>query len=157
MSAPETPGPDAALDALVRVGERFGRTERWSAGQIAAFAAAAGDANPLHHDAAHAAGTRFKVPIASGTQTMSAMMGAFATWFTRRDDGVERAAVGVRFEFGLKRPVRAGDALRIEWEVVSRAYEPRHGGWRVTARGTASTPEGVALEAEGTGLVVRAL
>ena len=91
--------------------------------------------------------------IASGTQTVSAMMGAFASWFTRRDDGIVRDALGMGFTFALRAPVRADEPLRIEWEVVAREYRPKHRGFVVTARGTASTPAGVALEAEGTGLV----
>ncbi len=145
--------PPDAFDRLVRVGERFVREVRWSADEIRRFAEAAGDANPLHHDAAYAASTPVGGVIASGTQTVSAMMGAFATWFTRGDDGVARDALGMGFSFRLRAPVRADQPLRIEWEVVSREFRPRHRGFVVTARGTASTPDGVALEAEGTGLV----
>ena len=140
-------------DRLVRVGERFEREVRWSADEIRRFAEVAGDANPLHHDAAYASASPIGGLIASGTQTVSAMMGAFATWFTRRDDGIARDALGMGFSFRLRAPVRADAPLRIEWEVVSREFRPKHGGFVVTARGTASTPEGVALEAEGTGLV----
>ena len=145
--------PPEALDRLVRVGERFVREVRWSADEIRHFADVAGDANPMHHDATYAASTPVGGLIASGTQTVSAMMGAFATWFTRRDDGIARDALGMGFSFRLRAPVRADAPLRIEWEVVSREFRPKHGGFVVTARGTASTPEGVALEAEGTGLV----
>lgn len=146
-------GVPPEIDALVRVGERFGRTVRWTEDEVRRFADLAGDANPMHHDAAFAAATPVGGLIASGTQTVSAMMGSFASWFTRRDDGVARDALGMGFSFTLRAPVHVGDPLRIDWEVVSRTYRPRHRGWVVTARGTASTPAGVALEAEGTGLV----
>lgn len=152
-AADAKPEPPEAIDRLVRVGERFGREVRWSAEEIRRFADVTGDANPMHHDAAYAASTPVGGLIASGTQTVSAMMGTFATWFTRRDDGVARDALGMGFSFRLRAPVRADAPLRIEWEVVSREFRPKHGGYVVTARGTASTPEGVALEAEGTGLV----
>lgn len=148
---PEAVPPE--IDALVRVGERFGRTVCWTEDEVRAFADLAGDANPMHHDAGFAASTPVGGLIASGTQTVSAMMGTFASWFTRRDDGVARDALGMGFSFSLRAPVFAGDTLRIDWEVVSRTYRPRHRGWVVTARGTASTPAGVTLEAEGTGLV----
>jgi acyl dehydratase len=150
--ADDEPLPDA-IDRLVRVGERFVRELRWSADDIRRFADSAGDANPMHHDTAYAASTPIGGLIASGTQTVSAMMGAFATWFTRRDDGIVRDALGMGFTFALRAPVRADEPLRIEWEVVARVYKPKHRGFVVTARGTASTPAGVALEAEGTGLV----
>jgi acyl dehydratase len=145
--------PDAASDALVRVGERFGRELRWSAAEIRRFAESVGDGNPMHYDAAYAATTPIGGLIASGTQTTSAMMGAFATWFTRRDDGVARDALGMGFTFRLRAPVRADEPVRVAWEVVAREWKPRHRGWVVTARGSATTPAGVALEAEGTGLV----
>ena len=146
-------GPDTDADALVRVGERFGREVRWSAEAIRRFAESAGDDNPMHHDAGYARATPIGGLIASGTQTVSAMMGAFATWFTRRDDGVTRDALGTAFTFRLLAPVHADEPLRIEWEVVGREWRARHRGWAVTARGTATTPAGVALEAEGRGLV----
>jgi 3-hydroxybutyryl-CoA dehydratase len=152
-AAAATREPSDAIDRLVRVGERFGREVCWSAEDIRRFAHAAGDANPLHHDAAYAASTPIGGLIASGTQTASAMMGAFASWFTRRDDGVARDALGMGFSFRLRAPVRVDTPLRIEWEVTSREFRPKHRGFVVTARGTASTPEGVALEAQGRGLV----
>ena len=150
--ADDEPLPDAD-QPVDRVGERFVRELRWSADDIRRFADSAGDANPMHHDTAYAASTPIGGLIASGTQTVSAMMGAFATWFTRRDDGIVRDALGMGFTFTLRAPVRADEPLRIEWEVVAREYKPKHRGFVVTARGTASTPAGVALEAEGTGLV----
>jgi acyl dehydratase len=149
--------PSADLDRLVRVGERFGTTVRWTSVDIARFAESVGDMNPMHHDAAFAAGTRIGGIIASGTQTTAAMMAQFANWFTRRDDGVERAALGMSFGFTLRAPVFADDPVRIDWEVASREYKPKRGGWVVVARGNASTPTGVVVEAEGTGLVVPSL
>jgi acyl dehydratase len=150
------PAPPDALDRLVRVGERFGRTVRWSAGEIRDFAVAVGDANPMHHDARFAAATPVGGLIASGTQTTSAMMAAFASWFTRRDDGQARSALGMDFRFRLRAPVRPDEEVRIDWEVVSREFKPRHGGFVIRALGTARTPAGVVLEAEGSGLVMPA-
>jgi acyl dehydratase len=149
--AHHAPSPEA--DALVRVGERFGRTVRWSADEIRRFAELAGDANPFHHDAGFAEGTSVGGLIASGTQTVATMMGAFASHFSRGDDGVAREALGMRFDFRLRAPVHADEPMTIDWRVVERHWKPKLRGWVVTARGTGSTPAGVALEAEGTGLV----
>jgi 3-hydroxybutyryl-CoA dehydratase len=150
------PAPPDGLDGLVRVGERFGRTVRWSVAEIRDFAAAVGDANPMHHDAGFAAATPVGGLIASGTQTTSAMMAAFASWFTRTDDGLERSALGMDFRFRLRAPVRPDEDVRIDWEVVEREYKPRHGGFVIRALGAARTPAGVVLEAEGSGLVMPA-
>jgi acyl dehydratase len=159
-AAPTAPPDPASLpdgvERLVRIGERFGRTVRWSAAEIRGFAEAVGDANPMHHDAAFAATTPVGGLIASGTQTTSAMMAAFASWFTRHDDGVARAALGMAFSFRLKAPVRPDEDVRIDWEVVGREYRAKHGGFVIRALGTASTQAGVVLEAEGSGLVMPA-
>jgi hypothetical protein len=84
------------------------------------------------------------------------MMAAFASWFTRRDDGQARSALGMDFRFRLRAPVRPDEEVRIDWEVVSREFKPRHGGFVIRALGTARTPAGVVLEAEGSGLVMPA-
>jgi 3-hydroxybutyryl-CoA dehydratase len=150
-AAPQQADP---LDALVRVGERFGTTVRYDTAEIARFAASCGDFNPLHHDPQRAAASRFGGIIACGPQTASAMMGCFATWFSRRDDGVERGVLGMDFGFRFKAPVRPGDAIRIDWEVVSRDWKPRHGGWLVRVEGRATVGEQVAVEGSGAGLVL---
>ena len=53
----------------VRIDEKFSQTIKLSPDGASAFARAAGDHNPLHHDAEFAAATRYKRPLASGTQT----------------------------------------------------------------------------------------
>ena len=150
MSEPAVP-PE--LEALVQVGERFEQTVCWSEEDIRRFATLAGDTNPLHHDADYAAAHPLGGLIASGTQTVSAVMGAFASGLTRPDAHPRRDALGMQFTFTLKAPLRAGETLHITWEVVSRTYKPRHRGWVVNARGRACNASGVVLEAEGTGLV----
>ena len=55
----------------VVAGERFSREHIFSVGEAIAFALAAGDDNPLHHDAEFAARTRFGQLIVSDTQSIS--------------------------------------------------------------------------------------
>lgn len=158
---PADAAPSPAEDALVRVGERFGGTVRFSRDEIVRFAHLAHDHNPMHHDEAAAAASRFGGLIASGTQAIAVMMGMFATHFTRRDDGVERAALGIEFDMRLPAPVRPDEDVRIDWEVMQREWKPRHRGWVVTARGTARTTartghEVVAIDMRGVGLVMPA-
>src|SRR3569833_3254761 len=68
------------LDACpFQIGERFERTFVFDADGITAFASMAGDMNPLHHDPAAAAASRFNDKIASGTHTTSIMLGTHTT------------------------------------------------------------------------------
>ncbi len=152
---PGTDIPSPEADALVRTGERFGRTLLLSPDDIRSYASLVGDHNPLHHDEALAAASPVGGLIASGPHTMSVMMGCFATHFTRRDDGVARTALGMRFDTRFVAPVRPGELITIQWEVIDRQWKPRRSGWVVTARGTAaSDASGLLIEMTGIGLVM---
>jgi 3-hydroxybutyryl-CoA dehydratase len=54
------------MDGLPRVGDRAEFEKTVNAEDIGDFARVTGDTNPLHRDAAYAAKTRFKEPIAHG-------------------------------------------------------------------------------------------
>jgi acyl dehydratase len=149
--------PDSSLDALVRVGERFGGTVRLSVDEVRRYAHSIGDHNPLHHDEARARASRFGGLIASGPQVGSLMMGMFATHFTRSDDGVGRSALGMGFDIRFKAPVRPDDDIVVEWHVVERHFKPRLGGWIATVDGTArSARHGLLIGCVGTVLVTPA-
>lgn len=151
------PVPPAALDALVRVGERFGGTVRLSVDEVRRYAMSIGDHNPLHHDEARARASRFGGLIASGPQVGSLMMGMFATHFTRSGDGVGRSALGLGFDIRFKAPVRPDDDIVVDWEVVERHFKPRLGGWIATVNGAArSQRHGLLIECMGTVLVMPA-
>jgi acyl dehydratase len=94
-------------------GEEFSGELPLTAEEISRFASLAGDENPLHHDEAHARGTRFGGLIASGTHVVARLMGLSATWSSRRG-----AALGLEFSFRLRKAARAGDTLRLRWRVV---------------------------------------
>ena len=74
--------------------DRFSSTVTLTPASVREFARAVGDRNPLHHDAAHAAQTRYGRPIASGTQTTAHLMALTATHFSQR-----AAMVGLEFWF----------------------------------------------------------
>lgn len=94
------------------VGEEFTATLPLTPEEIARFASMTGDENPLHHDEAHARGTRFGGLIASGTHVVAKFMGLTATYFSRKG-----AALGLEFAFRLRKAARAGDTLRMRWRV----------------------------------------
>jgi acyl dehydratase len=108
---------------VLTVGHHFSRTVTFDEAAIRAFAQAAGDANPLHHDEAYARASRFGGIIASGTHHGALMMGLVATELTRFGAGV-----GLEFGLSFRKPLPAGATMRLEWEVTATEKAPRLGG-----------------------------
>jgi acyl dehydratase len=123
----------------VTIGESFSRTVTLDAQTIHEFALAAGDHNPLHHDAAFAQGTRFGGIIASGTHYVALIMGLVATHFTSKG----QAAAGMEFSFQLKKPVRAGDTITLTWTVADITPKESLKGDILTLNGTITTMDNV--------------
>jgi acyl dehydratase len=120
--------PDGAVrqrqeHAVLTVGHHFSRTVTFDEAAIRAFALAAGDENPLHHDADFAQASRFGGIIASGTHHGALMMGLVATELTRLGAGV-----GLDFGLSFRKPLPAGATARLEWEVTALEQAPRLGG-----------------------------
>lgn len=137
----------------VSVGETFVKTIRLSPDIVAHFSKTAGDNNPLHFDPAHAAKTRFKRVIASGTQTASYLMALTAEFFSARG-----AVVGLEFNIRFKRPVFADETIEVEWEVVSVEPNSRLGGDIVDMRGCVRNERGeVAVAGRGRVLIAETL
>jgi acyl dehydratase len=118
------------------VGYRLSRNHHFDPVQVSAFAHAAGDTNPIHHDAQAAAGSRFGKPIASGTHTTALLMGLVASHMSMLGE-----VVGVNFTMELLRPVFADEQVVLEWEVTGIAAHPRHGHF-VDLAGTVTGMDG---------------
>src|SRR5277367_5876938 len=103
--------------------ERFFSTIVLTPAAVSAFARAAGDDNPLHHDPDHAATTRYGRLVVSGPQTTAHLMALTASHFSRRG-----AMVGLEFWFRFRRPIFADETIRLEWLVVSVKKNSRLGG-----------------------------
>jgi acyl dehydratase len=132
--------------------DRFSRRVHLDVESVRRVAELAGDANPLHHDAEYAAGTRFGRPIASAAQTAGLLMGATASHFA-----AEASMVGLDFSFRFRRPVPAGETVDIEWLVVARRPSARLGGDVVDLRGRLRTSAGeTAVGARGRVLLFHA-
>lgn len=125
-------------DCPIAVGETFSRRVTLDAASIHEFALAAGDLNPLHHDADYAKGTRFGGIIASGTQYTSLLMGLVATHFSAR-----AASAGLEFSLQLKKPVRAGDTITLSWVVTEITPKASLNGHIVTLDGTITNQDAV--------------
>ena len=129
--------------------ERFSSTIVLTPATVSAFARAAGDENPLHHDPDHAAGTRYGRLVASGPQTTAHLMALTASHFSQRG-----AMVGLEFWFRFRRPVFANETIRLEWLVVSVKPNSRLGGDVIELRGRIRNEAGeTAVGAKGRVLV----
>ena len=71
-----------AAPRIVTIGETFSATLALSADSVKTFATLVNDLNPLHHDEAYAAQSRFGGLIASGTQPTAHFMALLATHFS---------------------------------------------------------------------------
>ena len=135
------------------VGQSFDKQVLFDAPGIAAFAASCGDTNPLHHDAAYAAGSRFGGIIASGPQVTSLLMAMVAAFFMPLGPGV-----GLGYSFRLRSAVRAGELVTMRWTVLGVAAKRTLGGHIISLRGEAVRPGGpVAVMATGNVLGMDAL
>lgn len=108
----------------IGVGYRFARVHRFDPHSVSAFAYAAGDDNPLHHDPEVAAGSRFGKLIASGTHTSALLMGLVASHLSK-----SAQVVGVRFTLELLKPVFADEQVTLAWEVEKVEPHPSRGSF----------------------------
>ena len=117
--------------------ERFSAVLALAPAATSAFARAAGDLNPLHHDADFAATTRFGRMLASGPQTTAHLMALTASHFSKRG-----AMLGLEFWFTL------------EWLVVAVNQNRRRNGEIIDLRGRIRKETGeTAVGAKGRVLV----
>jgi 3-hydroxybutyryl-CoA dehydratase len=120
---------------------------------VAAYAAAVGDTNPVHHAPTFAATTRYRRLIASGTHTTALLLGLTASHYSQHG-----AMVGLEFWVRFRRPIYADETIRLEWLVVRVTPNARLKGDIVELRGRILGHNGVtALGAKGKRLVTAQL
>lgn len=138
---------------IVRPRDRFSTEVTLDPSLVTEFARAAGDPNPVHHDPAFAATTRFGRPIASGTHTTALLLGLTASHFSRG-----ASMVGLEFWVQFRRPVFADETIRLEWLVIKVTANARLGGDIVELRGRIKGQDGqTAVGAKGRVLVTERL
>src|SRR5262245_41369412 len=93
--------------------ERFSTDVTLTPALVAAYAQAAGDPNPVHHDPEFAAATRYGRLIASGTHTTALLLGLTASHYSKQG-----AMVGLEFWVRFRRPISADETIRLECPVV---------------------------------------
>jgi 3-hydroxybutyryl-CoA dehydratase len=129
--------------------ERFSSEVVLTPEMVGAYARAAGDDNPVHHDAQFAASTRYGRMIASGTHTTALLLGLTASHFSKNS-----AMVGLEFWVRFRRPIYADERIRLEWLVVKVTPNDRLDGDVVELRGRIKGADGeTALGAKGRVLV----
>ncbi|WP_322043799.1 MaoC family dehydratase [Paraburkholderia sp. J67] len=125
---------------IVEIGETFSDTLALSPDSVKTFATLVNDMNPLHHDEAYAAQSRFGGLIASGTQPTAHFMALLATHFSQYAQ-----PLGLEFDMKLKRAAHARDVLTFEWRVVQAYWKASLNGDLVKLEGTAKNQHGDTL------------
>ena len=99
-----------------RAGDRIEQEMSLDVATIRAGARLVGDQNPLHHDEAIAAASRFGELIASGAHTSALLAGLVSQGFgpATQDD---RGCVGMDYAVRFVAPVRSGRRLHLSWTV----------------------------------------
>jgi 3-hydroxybutyryl-CoA dehydratase len=129
--------------------ERFSSEIALTPEMVGAYAHAAGDDNPVHHDSDFVASTRFGRLIASGTHTTALLLGLTASHYSKKG-----AMLGLEFWVRFRRPVYADETIRLEWLVVRVTPNERLKGEVVELRGRIKGQDGrTALGAKGRILV----
>jgi 3-hydroxybutyryl-CoA dehydratase len=125
--------------------ERFSSEITLTPALVGAYARAAGDDNPVHHDPQFAASTRYGRVIASGTHTTALLLGLTASHFARKG-----AMVGLEFWVRFRRPIYADETIRLEWLVVKVTPNEKLDGDVVELRGRIKGEDGqTAVGAKG--------
>jgi acyl dehydratase len=147
---------EAAIAALVRVGERIEHVVHYTHDEISRFAMLTLDSNPVHHDREAAVRAGMPDVIASGQHTSALMSGLAATHFSRCDDGIARSMLCLHFNFAYREPIFANTDVTMRWVVSSTEWNASLNGVIAQLEGKASIANALAVIARGTVLVRRA-
>src|SRR5262245_36681716 len=123
--------------ARARPGERFSSEVTLTPAQVASFARDVGDDNPVHHDPAHAAATRFRRLTPTGPPTTALLLALTAKHFSQRG-----AMLGLEFWQRFRRPIFADETIRLEWLVVKVTPNAKLNGDVVELRGRIKGADG---------------
>ena len=130
--------------------ERFSSDVTLTPEAVRAFASAAGDNNPIHHDAEFAATTRFGRPTASGPHTTALLLALTASHYSQNS-----SMLGLEFWVRFRRAIYADETIRLEWLVVKVTPNAKLHGDIVELRGRIKGQDGAtAVGAKGRVLVM---
>ncbi|MDD2875838.1 MAG: MaoC family dehydratase [Acidiphilium sp.] len=107
------------MSDMVKLGASFETEHVFETKSSQDFARLVGDTNPMHHDAAIAAASRYGGLIASGTETTARMMGLTARHFSGLGP-----TVGLEFTFRFRRAVPMDSRTLIRWTITGIEHKP---------------------------------
>ena len=122
----------------VSIGDVISKGVSFDAQSISSFALLTGDTNPLHHDAAYAASSRFGGIIVSGSHVTALMTGMIAGHFA--DKGMN---VGLDTAYAFQAPIRCNDTVQLRWTIAGRMPKMSLKGDIVTLEGQAVRSDGI--------------
>jgi acyl dehydratase len=132
-----------------RFSAEYTLTPEWVSRQ----ALSVGDDNPVHHDPAFAAATRYGRPIASGTHTTALLLALTASYFSK-----DVSMVGLEYWVAFRRPIFADETIRVEWLIIKVTPNAKLRGHVVDLRGRILGKDGkTSLGAKGRVLVTDCL
>jgi 3-hydroxybutyryl-CoA dehydratase len=129
---------NSPLEQRIAVGDTFSKHHRYDSADIADFAHRVGDRNPVHHDPAFGARSRFGKRIAAGEHTVALMLAMAASWLAERG-----TALGLGCSFRFTAAVREGDELDLQWRVTETYYKESLRGMIIVFDGTAQNQDGL--------------
>src|SRR5215510_11866322 len=133
--------------------ERFASELMLTSESVVAFANAAGDDNPIHHDPEFAATTRFGRRTASGPHTTALLLALTASHFSKKG-----AMLGLEFWVRFRRPIYADETIILEWMVIKVTPNEKLRGEIIELRGRIKGQDGkTSLGAKGRVLVTERL
>jgi acyl dehydratase len=132
----------------VAVGDTFGTSVTVTEAHLVLAAGLFGDFNPLHVDEEFSKKSVFGTRILHGPFTAALVSAPVGMYFS----GTAIAYLEHRCRFVA--PVRPGDTLRTDWQVLEKLDKPKHKGGIFVLKGAAKNQRAeVVVEAEGQILV----
>jgi acyl dehydratase len=132
----------------VAVGDTFGTSVTVTEAHLVLAAGLFGDFNPLHVDEEFSQKSVFGTRILHGPFTAALVSAPVGMYFS----GTAIAYLEHRCRFVA--PVRPGDTLRTDWQVLEKLDKPKHKGGIFVLKGAAKNQRAeVVVEAEGKILV----
>ncbi|SKA90366.1 Acyl dehydratase [Thiothrix eikelboomii] len=145
MQIPSTENHTIILnETSIYQGYSFESSVAVSKEDISKFATLLQDENPLHHDEAYAAASRFGGIIASGPHIMSLFTSMVASHFSKLCP-----MVGTHFEFDFLLPIMSEDNLTMRWTILTLDPFSKPNKIPVRLNGLVESSRGITIKAVG--------
>ncbi|MGF1621567.1 MAG: MaoC family dehydratase [Rhodomicrobiaceae bacterium] len=116
---------------MIKVGDTISKRYVFTREKIRFFAEETGDTNPLHHDEARAAASRFGGIIACGAHMSGVLMSLGAAQAAEQ----QGENVGLDFSFRFRKAIPAGMAATFSWTVTEIEWSDKLKGDLIKSEG----------------------